>query len=299
MTAQQLVVEHLVKNYPGFSLGPLDLRVDAGCAVGLVGDNGAGKTTLFRCLMGSVRRDQGRVEVAGQEADNDKGSWRNHIGYVGDYHPFFDSWTAARNLATFSRFYTDWDSQLARDLAAKLNLDLNLKVKACSTGQRSKLALVTALAHRPALLLLDEPTTGLDPVARETLLETLFSVMEGGETALIYATHHTDEMEGLADRLLFMHQGQVIRDAIKEDLLESWRSLSFRAEQTLDDIPHALSMRSEPPYQQVISDDVAATLSYLRRQGIDDIEQTPMSAGQISVRILRQAMGSEPGDRHV
>lgn len=297
--AAQLVVEQLVKNYPGFSLGPLDLRIEAGCAVGLVGDNGAGKTTLFRCLMGSVRRDQGKVTVAGQTADASSGNWRSRIGYVGDYHPFFDSWSAARNLATFSRFYANWDAQLAMDLAANLNLDLNLKVKACSTGQRSKLALVAALAHRPALLLLDEPTTGLDPVARETFLETLFGFMESGDTALVYATHHTDEMEGLADRLIFMHRGQVIRDAIKEDLLETWRSLTFRSERALDDIPHALSVRSEPPYQQVISDDAAATVSYLRGQGIDEIEQTPMSAGQISVRILRQAMGREQGDRHV
>lgn len=295
----KLVIEKLVKNYDDFSLGPLDLCIDAGCAVGLVGDNGAGKTTLFRCLMGSVRRDQGLVTIDQRLADDSSGQWRNRIGYVGDYHPFFDSWTAARNLATLSRFYSDWDPQLARDLAARLGLDLNLKVKACSTGQRTKLALVTALAHRPALLLLDEPATGLDPVARESFLETLFDYMAGGETALLYATHHTDEIEGLADRLVFMHQGQIVRDAIKEDLLETWRSLSFRSERILTNIPHAMDMRSEPPYQQVISENAAATVSYLRDQGIDQIDENPMNAGQIAVRILRQAMSSDHGERHV
>lgn len=298
MTAK-LVIEQLVKNYGGFSLGPVDLRIEPGCAAGLVGDNGAGKTTLFRCLMGTVKSDQGSVTVAGVKAGGADGQWRNGVGYVGDYHPFFDSWTGARNLATLSRFYRNWDPQLAIDLAAKLNLDLNIKVKAYSTGQRAKLALIAALAHRPGVLVLDEPTTGLDPVARETFLETLFGFMASGESALLYATHHTEEIEGLADRLVFMHQGQIIRDAIKEDLLETWRSLSFRSEQALGDIPHALSVRSEPPYQQVISDDAATTVNYLRQQGIDHIDQTPMSAGQIAIRILRQAMGSDQGEYHV
>jgi len=294
-----LTIQQLVKNYDSFSLGPIDLSIEPGCAAGLVGDNGAGKTTLFRCLMGTVRSDQGKIEVNGETAGQGAGQWRNHVGYVGDYHPFFDSWTGARNLFVLRRFYRDWDQQLAHDLAAKLGLDLNLKVKTYSTGQRTKLALIAALAHRPSLLLLDEPTNGLDPVAREAFLETLFSFVANGETALLYATHHTEEIEGLADRLIFMHQGQVIRDAIKEDLLESWRSLSFRSEQQLVDIPHALMTQSEPPYQQVISDDAQATVSYLQRMGIHDIEQIPMTAGQIAVRILRQAMGTGNGEHHV
>jgi ABC-2 type transport system ATP-binding protein len=294
-----LTIKQLVKNYDSFSMGPIDLSIAPGCAVGLVGDNGAGKTTLFRCLMGTVQRDQGVVIVNEEPADHESGQWRNQVGYVGDFHPFFDAWTGARNLAVLQRFYAHWDQQLAQDLAASLSLDLNLKVKSYSTGQRTKLALVSALAHRPSLLLLDEPANGLDPVAREAFLDTLFSFVATGETALLYATHHTEEIEGLADRLVFMHRGQVIRDAIKEDLLESWRNLSFRCEHSLVDIPHALVIHSEPPYQQVISDDADATVAYLRRQGINNIEQIPMTAGQIAVRILRQAMGPGIGEHHV
>lgn len=286
-----IAIEQLVKNYPGFSLGPINLELEAGVAVGLVGANGAGKSTLFRCLMGTVRPNQGRITVAGEFAATSQPTWRQRVGYVGDYNPFFDHRSGHWNLALYRRFYDRFSSANAGKLAARLRLDLERKVGAYSTGQRTKLALIAALAHQPDLLLLDEPATGLDPVSREVLLDTLFEYLESGERSLLYATHHIAEIDRLADRLLFMSEGQLVRDEIKEDLLEKWRGLAFRSDKTLPDIPHAQTLRAQPPYRQLISEDYQQSLAFLRNEGIDDIEVSLLSTEQIAVRILRQTMG--------
>ncbi|MCG8415626.1 MAG: ATP-binding cassette domain-containing protein, partial [Pseudomonadales bacterium] len=124
-----LEINQLQKNYGDFSLGPIDLSVEAGCALGLVGANGAGKTTLFRSLMGTVRRDAGTVLLNEKEANASSGLWKQDIGYVGDYCPFFDNWSGHKNLSTLSEFYPGWSQSLAIEMAARLNLDLTKKVK--------------------------------------------------------------------------------------------------------------------------------------------------------------------------
>lgn len=282
-----LDINGLAKHYTGYALGPVNLQLDCGCAAALIGANGAGKSTLFRCLVGSVRRDGGTVSVAGQQTDEQHVLWRQQLGYIGDFTPFFNDWTGHKNLRIRSQFYPAWQSHKAESIAERLQLDLNKKVKTYSTGQRTKLSIVCALAHSPALLLFDEPSNGLDPVARQTLLELLFEEIEAGETALLYATHHVSEVEGLADRLIFLNNGTVTLDAIKDDLTEKWRHLSFRSEQAIGSIPYATPQKSELPYQQVISEDYEASAAFLQQQGIHDIEISRLSAEQIAVEILR------------
>ena len=284
-----LAVESLVKNYPDFSLGPLNLDVALGTSVGLVGANGAGKTTLFRSIMGTLRRQQGTVRVAGQVLDNKNPRPKAHIGHVGDYTPLFDNWSGQKNLEAFSKFYRTWSSGIAQDVARRLNLDLLKKVGSYSTGQRTKMAIVLALAHQPDLLLLDEPSNGLDPVSRENFQELLFEFLGDESRSIIYATHHIGEIEQLADRLVFLSQGLVVRDEIKEDLAQSWRKLSFRSENLPAQIPHTVSHRRELPYHEIISDNAAETEAFLSSKGIEAIESTRLTIEKITVEILRNA----------
>ena len=142
-------------------------------------------------------------------------------------------------------------------------------------------------------MLFDEPSNGLDPVARQTLLDLLFEEIEAGETALLYATHHVSEIEGLADRMIFLSNGTITLDAIKDDLTEKWRHLSFRSEQALPEIPHAIAQKSELPYQQFISADYQASTEFLQQQGIHDVETSRLSAEQIAVEILRNNCNGE------
>lgn len=293
-----LTINNLVRNYPEFSLGPIDLQINAGETVGLIGPNGAGKSTLFRAVMGLVRKQQGVVEVCGNRASNDSGLWRQQTGYIGDTIALFDSWDGQRNVEVLSRFYPDWDHDLARELAQRLQLDLTLKVSKYSTGQRAKLAIVLALAHRPPVLLLDEPANGLDPVAREIFADLLTEAVADGNTAVLYATHHVAEIEQFVDRLVFLKQGQIVGDAIKEDLTENWRKLTFRCEADLNGIPRSIQQRSEHPWREVISTQASTTTAWLEAQGVEDIQSSRLSLEKISVQILKQSGLEQSASSH-
>lgn len=292
-----LEIRQLEKHYKGFQVGPIDLCIEAGSATALIGANGAGKTTLFRSLIGVVSPDRGTVTLAGQQCDPAQGLWRQQLGYLGDYQPFFDRWTGERNLSAIARFYPSWSHDYALQLASRLQLNLQQKAHTYSTGQRTKLALISALAHKPKLLLLDEPANGLDPVSRDEFLTVLFEHLEDGDTALLYATHHISELEGLADRLVFFHEGRIYDDVIKEDILESWRLLTFTAEKEMGGAPHLQSLMSELPGQKLLSSNYEATLDYLRQQGVRDVEATRLSTDQIVVQILKAML--REGGQHV
>lgn len=285
-----LEINGLVKNFRDFSLGPIDLELEAGCALGLIGANGAGKSTLFRSLIGTLCHDQGSVRVLGAAADKNNVSWKTDVGYVGDFTPLYEYWSGAKNLTAFARFYPTWSMERAKELASRLNLDLNKKVKTYSTGQRTKLAIIIALSHSPKLLLLDEPSTGLDPVARDSFNEILFEIMESGHVALAYATHHVSEIERLIDRLVFISDGHIIRDEIKEDLSEQWRLITFHSEKPLTEIPQVLRRKSEQSRHELISQEADVTIRYLQENGAEKIESSRISVERIAVEILKQSI---------
>ncbi|MDA1371094.1 MAG: ABC transporter ATP-binding protein [Proteobacteria bacterium] len=284
-----LELNGLTKNYRTFSLGPVDLSLEAGCAMGLVGANGAGKTTLFRIVVGTVRRDLGSISLCNESATASTALWKQHIGYIGDFNPMYDNWSGYKNLAIIAPFYPNWSQEKALKIAQRLGLNLDLRVKHYSTGQRAKLAAILALSHTPELLLLDEPTSGLDPVAREIFMELLFEQMAAGDTALLYATHHISEIEQLADRLVFISNGLIVRDEIKEDLAESWRKVTCRIEKPLQKIPNVLQHKSEPPFHELISDNAEATIKFLNEQGAEGIESSRLSIEKIAVQILKES----------
>ncbi len=284
-----LRIDELVKTFGDFALGPISLQVDVGSSVGLIGANGAGKTTLFRTIMGTLRRQQGSISVSGGEITPDEASWKNQVGYVGDYTPLFDNWTGYKNLSAYSRFYPNWSNKIAEGAAKKLNLDLNKKVKTYSTGQRTKFAITLALAHQARLLILDEPTSGLDPVSRDVFMEILFEFLADENVALIYATHHISEIDQLADRLVFMSEGQLICDEIKEDLAENWRRVTYRSEFPPANIPNYISQKGEHPYYELITDDGNNAMQFLTDAGATNIEGSRLSIEKIAVEILKNS----------
>lgn len=288
---KMLEVSQLRKKYRTFALGPIDLELEAGTMNGVIGPNAGGKSTLYRCIVGIVRRDHGTIRVAGLDADERSGGWRNEIGYVGDYMPLFDHLTGVANLALFSRFYENWSDKLAESLVGKLDLDLTIRAKGLSTGQRAKLALVIALAHRPRLLLFDEPANGLDPVARSIFFETLYELMQHEDFTLLYATHHVAEIERLADHLIFMNEGRLLKHAEKEDLVENWRRLTFRADDAPHAIPGQVTLRQDGQDYEVVSSSTNDAIGFLQHVGASDIQVSRLPLEEICVEILRTEEG--------
>ncbi len=277
----------VVKRYPGFTLGPLDLALSPGTVLGFVGPNGSGKTTTLNCIAGLVIPDSGRVDVLGRAVDHRAPDWKADIGVVGEEHGFYRSWTAAANLRFLSRFYERWSDQRVARLADRLGLPLDRKVSDLSKGQLAKLALVAALGHGPRLLLLDEPTAGLDPVVRAEVLDLLWEVLEDGEHAIFYSTHVLSDIGRLADELVFLREGRVLLRSSKDALTDRWARVSFRLAEADVAVTGAVDYRRVRAEHQVVTADAETTLAHLREIGATAIEQSRMTIDEIAVAVLK------------
>lgn len=290
----KLEIAGLRKTYEDFTLGPLDLQLEAGTVHGLVGPNGAGKSTLFRCIMGTVRAIQGEIRIDGEPADHATGAWKQSIGYIGDYEALIEHWSGARNLSVLSGFYDNWSDASVGELASRLDLDLDRIARTYSTGQRTKLAIIHALAHGATLLLLDEPAAGLDPVARDALMEILFEQMLNEELTILYATHHVSEIEQVANELIFIDSGAILGHEARDDLERNWRRITFRVTGEIGDVPHRISQRVQGYDHEVITSDHLGTLAFLEQSGAASIQSSRMSIEQICVQLLKHQSESNP-----
>ena len=277
----------VVKTFPGFKLGPIDLELEQGTVLGLVGSNGAGKTTMMQCLEGLLRADSGEMRVFGRPNNLNKPEWKLDIGYVGDVQVFWERWTAAGNLRFMSQFYPDWSDRKAAELAERFRLPLNKRAKDLSTGDRVKLSLIMALAHSPRLLLLDEPTAGMDPVVRAEVLDVLFEILETGERAILYTTHILPDISRLVDELAFIDNGQIWLRTPKEELSDRWRKVTFRLANDNVAVDAAISHRREGADHQIISYNFPATLKQLKELGAENVQEIHIGIEEIAVQILK------------
>ena len=283
-----LRIAGVTKGFGDFSLGPLDLDLEPGTVLAFVGPNGAGKSTTLHCAMGLVRYDGGAIEVCGRPNDPERPEWKQDVGFVGEVQGFYQGWTAAQNLGLLAKLYRRWDSARAEALARRFDLRLDKPVRTLSRGGRAKLALVAALAHSPRLLLLDEPTGGLDPVVRAEVLGVLWEILEDGERAILYSTHVLSDISRLADEIAFLRQGRLVTRAAKDELTDAWRRLSFRFAGELPTIERVRGHRRSGDDHQLVTPDAASTLAHLRGLGVHGMQEVRMTIDEIAVEILKE-----------
>jgi ABC-2 type transport system ATP-binding protein len=201
------------------ALDGVDLRVPDGAVYVLIGANGAGKSTTLKVLMNLERPDAGRAEVFGLDTVQRGADARAQIGYVPEHHAQSYRWmTCDRLLQHVAAYYPSWDSAYADHLSHAFDLARHRKLGALSKGETRRLQLVTALAHRPPLLLLDEPTDGLDPVVRKRTLSLLAEHLADTPTTVLISTHHVAEMESLADYVGVLRGGRLVAQMPREQL---------------------------------------------------------------------------------
>ena len=201
------------------ALESVDLRVPDGAVYVLVGANGAGKSTLVKLLLNLERAERGTADVFGLDVVADGAQARAQIGYVPEQHAHGYSWmTGARLMQHAAAFYPSWDATYADHLTSAFSLKPDRKVGTLSKGEARRLQLVMALAHRPPLLLLDEPTDGLDPVVRKRALALLAEHLADSPTTVLISTHQIYEMESLADHVGVLREGRLVAQMSREDL---------------------------------------------------------------------------------
>jgi len=218
-------LEGVSKHYPHFDLRQVDLALASGSVMGFLGANGAGKSTTIRILMGLVRQDSGSATVLGCAMPLDQARAKLEIGYVSEDLRLYPGATLDWHMDFVAAIYPRWDAAYARLLLRRFDLASAQKIKGMSHGQRVKAALLLALARKPRLLVLDEPTTGLDPVARHEVLAALMEAMADEERTVLFSSHNTADVEQIADAITFIDRGRIVDAGDKEAYLERWRRL--------------------------------------------------------------------------
>jgi ABC-2 type transport system ATP-binding protein len=216
-------VRRLYKTFKGdFQLGPLDLRVAPGEILGVMGPNGAGKTTLLRLLWGFMRPDSGVVNVFGMQPHLEQVKVRLRAGHLAENPPIYPALTARQFLRFIGGFYDGWDVKRTESLLERFSVGPDLKVEKLSKGNRVKLGLISALGHRPSLLILDEPTSGLDPIVRADILALLTSLAREENVSILMSSHISDDLDQIAHTVLMLNNGRVIEYAGVSLLLEKY-----------------------------------------------------------------------------
>lgn len=213
------------KRYTHFSLENVHLELPTGSIMGFIGANGAGKSTTIRILMGLVHQDEGSVSVLGHPMPADQAAAKLDIGFVSEDMRLYGAATLAWHMNFMRPIYPRWDQPYADKLAQRFDLKPQQKIKGLSHGQRVKAALLLALARRPRLLVLDEPTTGLDPVARVEVLGELMAALADEDRTILFSSHNTLDVEQISDQITFIDRGRIIDSDNKEAFLDRWRRL--------------------------------------------------------------------------
>lgn len=218
-----LKAEGVGKKYPPFALKDIGFSVRKGFITGLIGPNGAGKTTLIKMMLGMVKPDEGRMTAFGDDTFLSNGAYKSKIGYVSDENFYYEQLTISTMTRMLSPFYPHWNEKQFQHYIKLFQLPVNKKIKTLSKGMKMKFSLAVALSHGAELLIMDEPTAGLDPVFRRELLDLLAGHIQDEEKAILFSTHNTADLDRIADYIVFVNDGRLVLEETKEDLYRKYR----------------------------------------------------------------------------
>lgn len=277
--------------YPHFSMENLNLSLPKGQVMGLVGVNGAGKSTTIRMLMGLVKADAGSVKVLGYDLPAQQVQAKYDIGFASDDMRLYKSQTLQWHMDFIHSVFPQFDQAYAKELLKRFELIGDQKIKGLSHGQRVKACLLLVLARRPKLLVLDEPTTGLDPVARDEVISELADILRDDERSVLFSSHNTHDIEKLSDQIAFLDRGKLLALEDKESYLERWGRFRCQLQpQANDTVADAVSIKRNGQLAEVITDQCTADYAMqLQQAGFKVLEQHRMSLEEIFVANVKRS----------
>ncbi len=208
----------------------MDLAVPKGTVMGFIGENGAGKSTTINAILGLYKRDGGTVTVLGEDSEKMSPETKEKIGVVFDTLPYPKNLSVLQLEKVFSGIYKTWDSDKFFGYMSRFELPLRKKIKGFLRGMEMRLCIAAALSHNPTLLVLDEPTGGLDPVMRSDILDIFLDFMQDENHSILISTHITSDLEHIADYISFIHKGKIVFTEERGEMLEKYRILKCSAE---------------------------------------------------------------------
>jgi len=264
-------IKGLRKGYKGFTLDNVTFDVPRGYIMGLIGPNGAGKTTIVKLIMNLIRRDAGEVRVFGLDNLRHEAEIKSRIGFVYDVPRFPEDLRLKTIASALAVFYDKWDEARFQGLLEEFRLPPRQVFKKLSHGMKMKFSLALALAHDADLILMDEPTAGLDPVFRFELLNKLRALIQDERKTVLFSSHITTDLEKVADFVTFIHQGRIVFSAAKDEVLEHWGVVRAKSEGLRpEDVPGARGHRRTEHSLDVLTSDLAAARSRLGEQAVCD-----------------------------
>jgi ABC-2 type transport system ATP-binding protein len=281
-------IKNLSRSFGGkVALDNVSLHVPSGGVFALIGRNGAGKTTLIKHILGLYRAEKGSVRVFSHDPVSHPVQVLSRIGCVSEDRDL-PGWMRVQELMHFTRsFYPAWDNQYAEELRAMFDLDPKQQVCNLSRGQAARMCLLLALAHRPDLLVLDEPSSGLDPVVRRDILAAIVRTIADEGRTVLFSSHLLDEVERVADRIAIIHDGQVTLQGELDRIQESFHRITFRFENEFSEAPSILGAVENngqgKQWTYVCRGDREQVVSAARTLNAEIVQETPVSLDDIFI----------------
>ena len=214
-------IKGLTKKYDGFTLDDISFDVPKGSVMGFIGQNGAGKTTTIKAIFNIISRDAGTIKVLGLDNIENEYEIKEDVAAVFDELPFHEDFNAKQISIVLSSVFKNWDNEKFKELLTRFALPEKKKIKQFSKGMKMKLQIATALSHGAKLLIMDEATTGLDPVVRNEILDIFREYLQDGERSILMSSHITSDLEKIADCVTFIDKGKILLSGYKDDILDT------------------------------------------------------------------------------
>lgn len=264
MKENALVVKGLKKKYRDFTLDDVSFNIPCGMIVGLIGENGAGKSTTINAILGLIKKDAGTISILGKQDNEIDNGIRNQIGVVFDGSNFPSVLSARKLNNALKNIYSTWDENGYFSLLQKMSLPTDKKIKEFSKGMKMKLSIAVALSHHSKLLILDEATSGLDPVVRDDILDMFLDFMQDENNSILVSSHITSDLEKVADYIVFIHKGKVVFSKPKDELKYQYGIIKCGAAQfdAIDKEEIIAYRKQDYEWEVLVADRTAAQKKY-------------------------------------
>ena len=243
-----LEIKNLTKAYPGFTLDNLNLTLPSGCIMGLIGENGAGKSTTIKLILDMIHKDSGSITILGKDNTDGIELTKEDIGVVMDEVGIPECFTVKQVGNVMRHTFCNWDDAEYARLVQKLALPDKKQFKEFSRGMKMKLGIAIALSHKAKLLILDEATSGLDPVVRDEVVEMLSDFTRDEDHSILISSHIVSDLEKLCDYVAFLHKGKLLLCEEKDQLLAEYGLIHCTAEEIQNLPAEAIKYKKENPY---------------------------------------------------